>query len=317
MEGRARRINSSSFLRELHVHARSSPAIRRGAAAHATHDRFCRCPTGSGRVGVHRGAGRRRCRDAHSHHHRSWRSIGTDARPDRGHARLRGRADCRAATGARDTRSRDPARHGAHRARRQPAVVPRPHRLLQPDRRQEPEPCVSGQAGRHSLRTDCACDHNSDHRARRLSGGHPLRRRQRIAPAVHLLEPVAAGRSRGLHRARDGARLGQRPHRRGYGAAAESAGFGLHPEHRADPGQARAHDRGRLSGDRRRGHGAAQCRRCVPAAALFPNAAGRRRASPAAAVFRAHRSVAKSGGWRLATTTAWFLCCERGRARRP
>ncbi len=147
------------------------------------------------RVRFHRGARRRGRRDPNSHYHRSWSAIRTDAGTDRGHSRLRGRADCRAAAGACDDRSCRAAWHRAHRPRREHAVVPRPHDLLQPDRRQEPEPRVSGQTRRERLRADRLRDHQPDHRARRLPCGHSLGRRQRVAAAVQLLESARPQRS--------------------------------------------------------------------------------------------------------------------------
>ena len=112
-------------------------------------------------------------------------AAGPGARAHRRHARHGVRADRRAAAPARDDRSGDARRHGHHGARRQHAVVPRPHDLLLAGRRQEPESRVSGQRRRHAVRADRRdADHARGDRARHPRRRPALRRRQRVAAAV-------------------------------------------------------------------------------------------------------------------------------------
>src|SRR5262249_46712294 len=85
--------------------------------------------------------------------------------------------------------------------------------LLLAGGRQKPQPRLSGQGRRHSLRANRLSNHQRDHRARRLRAGHPLRRRQRIAPALQLLGCQSRRERSGRKIEAVGAGLRTRPHR--------------------------------------------------------------------------------------------------------
>ena len=105
--------------------------------------------------------------------------------------------------------------------------------LLQP-RRQEPEPRLPGQARRHGERADGARDHARGDRPVHSPRRHALRRRQRVAPAVHLLDRRRRRRRRRpVARARP--RLRPRPHPRRPRAPAGPRRQPLHRQHGDHP----------------------------------------------------------------------------------
>ena len=159
-----------------------------------------------------------------------WRSRRARADSVHDHPRPHGRVRCCCSSPARtapstcrSSRSRrlrtaidpgDAARHRHHDSRRQHAVVPRPHGLLLAGRQQEPQSRVSRQGGRHAVRAHRRRDHERIHRARDARRRSALRRRQRVAAAVLVLDHHRRSESR-RGRQGHGSRLRPRSHRRG------------------------------------------------------------------------------------------------------
>ena len=114
-------------------------------------------------------------------------AAGPVARAGRRHARLGVHVDPGSPAPAAPTRAgpdagrRDPGPHG------EPAGVLRPAHLLRP-RREEPEPRLPRPGRRHGERADRPRDHARGDRSVHPPRRHALRRRQRVAPALQLLD---------------------------------------------------------------------------------------------------------------------------------